>query len=314
MDICVSSLLSSADYQNLNSDFWQLWQEYQDYLHRCCVKWMGNAIDAEDALSRAMLKAWEKLRNSTVEIKNFKSWVTKLTYNLCVDIHRERRRGGKQVESLDAIGFEYQEEIASQEENPLIAATEQELANFFCLAIDELPPRLRETFILHFKEELSYKEIAEKLNISYDNVRKRICQARKILQQRYEQDFLGEEHSKSGVVSQCEVKNNSDKIENIEVGNNEDLELSDQEHLLDQINIVVDEQSYRECTDVVENSHINADYLDLLDYLNCGKIGKNRLLNLGEWLNFEIMENLDPKIINAIWRIFADSGGNCRLG
>ncbi|WP_071190937.1 RNA polymerase sigma factor [Trichormus sp. NMC-1] len=171
MYVCDSSLLSSVEYQNLNSDFWQLWQEYQDYLYRCCVKWMGNAIDGEDVLSQAMLKAWDKIRNSTVEIKNFKTWVTKLTYNLCVDIHRERRRGGKQVESLDAIGFEYQEEIASQEEeNLILVATQQELDNFFCLAMDELPPKLRETFILHFKEELSYKEIAEKLNISYENV------------------------------------------------------------------------------------------------------------------------------------------------
>ncbi|TAE60145.1 MAG: hypothetical protein EAZ87_06945 [Nostocales cyanobacterium] len=119
---CAYSLLSSVDYQNLNSDFWQLWQEYQDYLYRCCVKWMGNAIDAEDVLSQAILKSWDKLRNSTIEIKNFKSWVTKLTYNLCVDVYRERRRGGKQVESLDAIGVEYQEEIASQEENPVLVA------------------------------------------------------------------------------------------------------------------------------------------------------------------------------------------------
>jgi RNA polymerase sigma-70 factor (ECF subfamily) len=197
---------------------------------------MGNAIDAEDALSRAMLKAWEKLRNSMVEIKNFKSWVTKLTYNICVDIHRESRRGGKQVESLDATGFEYQEEIASQEENPLIAATEQELANFFSLAIDELPPKLRETFILHFKEELSYKEIAEKLNISYDNVRKRICQARKILKQRYEQDFLGVEDRhythldsfKSHPSSQSSKSTKSENINQIEVCAGENVTVSEE--------------------------------------------------------------------------------------
>ncbi|MFM6280620.1 MAG: RNA polymerase sigma factor, partial [Dolichospermum sp.] len=42
------------------------------------------------------------------------------------------------------------------------------MENFFCLFIDELPPKMRETFILHFEEELSYKEIAERLNISYE--------------------------------------------------------------------------------------------------------------------------------------------------
>ncbi len=53
---------------------------------------------------------------------------------------------------------------------------------------------MQETSILYFKDELSYQEIAERLSISYDNVRKRISQARKILQQRYDQDFLGEKY------------------------------------------------------------------------------------------------------------------------
>jgi len=185
-----------ADEQDIGSTFWPLWQQYQDYLYYCCVKWTGNVADAEDALSQAMLKAWEKISSSPVEIKNFKAWLSKLTYNICVDIHREHHRGGKQVESLDTIGFAEQE-IATQEETPVLVATQQELKNFFCVAIDELPIRLQETFILYFKEELSYQEIAEKLNISYDNVRKRISQARAILKQRYHQDFLGEKYQPS---------------------------------------------------------------------------------------------------------------------
>jgi RNA polymerase sigma-70 factor (ECF subfamily) len=54
--------------------------------------------DAEDALSRAMLKAWEKVQKIGVEIDNFKSWLSTLTRNLCVDIHRERSRGANRVE------------------------------------------------------------------------------------------------------------------------------------------------------------------------------------------------------------------------
>ncbi|MGI2909285.1 RNA polymerase sigma factor [Tolypothrix sp. VBCCA 56010] len=91
------------------------------------------------------------------------------------------------------MAFEYEQELVSPEETPVLAAMQQELENFFYLAIDELPSKLRETFILHFKEELSYKEIAEKLNISYDNVRKRVSQARAILKQQYNQDFVGED-------------------------------------------------------------------------------------------------------------------------
>lgn len=84
--------------------FWQLWEQYRDYLYRCCIEWMGgNPTDAEDALSRAMLKAWEKVQKIGVEIANFKAWLTSLTHNLCVDIHRERSRGANRVEDIERL-------------------------------------------------------------------------------------------------------------------------------------------------------------------------------------------------------------------
>jgi RNA polymerase sigma factor (sigma-70 family) len=81
--------------------FWWLWQKYRHYLRSCCLKWMGgNLTDAEDALSRAMLKAWEKVQKYAGKISNFKAWLTKLAHNLCVDIHRENNRGANRVEDM----------------------------------------------------------------------------------------------------------------------------------------------------------------------------------------------------------------------
>ncbi|WP_333451433.1 sigma-70 family RNA polymerase sigma factor, partial [Microcoleus sp. herbarium5] len=157
---------------------------------------MSNPTDAEDALSRAMLKAWEKLRECTDDIKNFKAWLTKLTYNLCADIHRERNRSAVGVDCLDTIALGSQTELISQEETPVRAAMRGEVELFFREAIDELPDRLRETFLLDFESGLSYPDIAEQLGISYDNVRKRISQARAILRQRFNENF-GEDGTNS---------------------------------------------------------------------------------------------------------------------
>jgi RNA polymerase sigma-70 factor (ECF subfamily) len=184
-----SELIPSSCTQDIDSAFWKLWQQHQDYLYRCCSKWMGNPTDAEDALSRAMLKAWEKVRDCTDDIKNFKAWLTKLTYNLCADIHRDRNRSAVGVDSVETIPIGSQTELISQEETPVRAAMQRELELFFRAAIDELPDRLRETFILHFESGLSYPDIAEQLNICYDNVRKRISQARAILRQRFNENF-----------------------------------------------------------------------------------------------------------------------------
>ncbi|EAW36261.1 DNA-directed RNA polymerase ECF-type sigma factor (sigma-W) [Lyngbya sp. PCC 8106] len=175
--------------------FWQLFEQHRDYLFRCCVKWMnGNSIEAEDVLSRAIIKAWEKIKQNTVVIDNFKAWLTKLTYNLCIDIHRQHNRNTKKIESLDTVCSTQQEEWVSQEETPFLSATRRETAQFLRNAIENLPPRLREVFVLFADQELSYQEIAQHLNISYDNVRKRISQARKTLREQL-QEYEGGEQS-----------------------------------------------------------------------------------------------------------------------
>jgi RNA polymerase sigma-70 factor (ECF subfamily) len=60
-------------------------------------------------------------------------------------------------------------------------------------AIDNLPTRLRETFILHFYQELSHQEIVEQQGISYQNVCKRISQARAILREELRRYFIEED-------------------------------------------------------------------------------------------------------------------------
>jgi DNA-directed RNA polymerase specialized sigma24 family protein len=58
--------------------FWELWVPRQDYLYRCCLNWMDkNETDAQDALSRTMLKAWDKLPLHAANIINLKAWLTR---------------------------------------------------------------------------------------------------------------------------------------------------------------------------------------------------------------------------------------------
>jgi RNA polymerase sigma-70 factor (ECF subfamily) len=150
----------------------------------------GNPTDAEDALSRAMLKAWEKVQKIGVEIDNFKSWLSTLTRNLCVDIHRERSRGANRVEDIEVYASSVEQGLVRSEDTPESAMETGEKRIVIRRAIDNLPSRLRETFILHFYRELSYQEIAQQQEISYQNVCKRISQARGILREELRGYFI----------------------------------------------------------------------------------------------------------------------------
>lgn len=191
----VSASYLRGGSEDLGNGFWQQWQQYQDYLYRCCIKWMGgNPTDAEDALSRAMLKAWEKVQKyATGEISNFKAWLTTLTRNLCVDIYRERSRGANRVEDIEGYASCEEQGLVRSEDTPYCAMETDEKRIVIRRAIDNLPIRLRETFILYFYEELSYPEIAQRQGISYQNVCKRISQARKILREELRGYFIEEE-------------------------------------------------------------------------------------------------------------------------
>jgi len=164
--------------------FSQKWHEYQDHLYCCCLKWVdGNHAHAEEALSRAAIKAWNKVKEEKYIVTNFKAWLTKLTRNLCMDIHRENNRRIKRVESIEAISEAQGYQLASIEGSPIHAATQDELDFLVKNAIEKLPPRLGEVFIPYYYQDQSYREIAEEIGISYANVRKRISQARMILKQ-----------------------------------------------------------------------------------------------------------------------------------
>ncbi len=181
--VAISSL--GVCSEDIDSAFWQFWQQHQDYLYRCCLKWMGgNPNEAEDALSRAMLKAWDKFPDYAEKITSLKAWLTRLTHNLCVDIHRERRRRAMEIESIEEIAMRGDEAALSSFDSPELAILRHELGRYIRRAINALSSRLRTPFILRYYHQISYQDIAQQLALSLDNVYKRIQQAREILQKR----------------------------------------------------------------------------------------------------------------------------------
>ncbi|NEP09061.1 MAG: sigma-70 family RNA polymerase sigma factor [Symploca sp. SIO2C1] len=187
------TLMGSAPDDTV-SEFWQQWLEVQDQLYHCCLKLMNfNPTDAEDALSQAMLKAWEKVQKYAGKIDNLKGWLMQLTRNLCIDIIRQRSKGAAGVESLEWVGATDNVGIGSVVDTPEKALEKAEKATVIEQAIASLPERLHDTFILHFYHQRSHTEIAEGQGITYDNVCKRISLARKLLKEKLSGYFQGTE-------------------------------------------------------------------------------------------------------------------------
>jgi RNA polymerase sigma factor (sigma-70 family) len=163
--------------------FWKLWDRHKRHLYAVCLTQMkGVQADAEDALSRVMLKAWDRLPRYAVTIINLKAWLMRLTYNLCVEIHRESKRRTRILDSISEMKVVYRDPTAHSFACPEEILLRNEMYRFVTQVVDEMPASLREPLILRFEQDMTCREIAKRLVLTTDNVRKRIQRARAILQ------------------------------------------------------------------------------------------------------------------------------------
>ncbi len=141
----------------------------------------NNDHDAEEALSFAMMKAHDRMPVHAHKITNLKGWLLRLAKNVALDINRERskfRYGVDNLEELIESSNDVQKKSYPTSHERLIG---HELHQNICRHISQLPERLRDTAYYHFIRELSYTEIAAKLSITTENVRKRVQCAREKL-------------------------------------------------------------------------------------------------------------------------------------
>lgn len=165
--------------------FWDVWNIHRNYLYSICLREMrGVRADAEDALSRVMIKARVRLPEHAGRISNLKAWLARLTHNQCVDIHRERTRQTRGVENIEEMADADYISLARRIPTPEEMVLQRERRLRLRRLIEDLPPNLGRPFVLHFLQDVSYAEIAVRLNLSDDNVRKRIQQARAFLRGR----------------------------------------------------------------------------------------------------------------------------------
>lgn len=164
-----------------HSAFWSLWEQYQRHLYAVCLRQMNGAhFDAADAVSRAMMVAQSKLPSYAQQIENLEAWLTRLTCNICLDMHRERQRATQGRVDLDETVATVEDPSTSPEEDTFAC----EVRKIVLLAIDELPTALRDAAMLRFVQETPYPAMASQLSISEANARKRVQMARALLRRR----------------------------------------------------------------------------------------------------------------------------------
>lgn len=137
-------------------------------------KFVGRHDEAEDLTQDIFLKIFKAL-NTFDRRANFQTWIVSISRNLCIDhyrsVRKERQTIAREVDANDL-------QPASTDRGPYAAAEHQDLRAMLRQALHGLPLTLRTAVVLRDLQELSYQEIADRLNLPEGTVKSRINRGR----------------------------------------------------------------------------------------------------------------------------------------
>lgn len=159
--------------------FRRLFEQYKTPVYNFVVRMIGRREDAEDVVQEVFVKLYRKL-GTLREPKFFTTWLFSIAKNEAINYARKHRR--KEMQSLEAA-TEYGEEAPTElahEETPEDLITHERDA-LLQTALAAVPEINRAAFILGVLEEYSYKEVAEMLGCTENNVKSRVFRARVVI-------------------------------------------------------------------------------------------------------------------------------------
>jgi RNA polymerase sigma factor (sigma-70 family) len=148
-----------------------LYEQYANQIFRYCLHQLGCREEAEDAVQSTFLNAFRGIKRGVVpEVES--AWLFKIAHNVCLSRRRSAWRRGRVESPAD---FDLVEELTpapSRRSDELIGLQD---------VLEQMPETQRRAILLREWQGLSYREIAEELDVSQAAVETLIFRARRSL-------------------------------------------------------------------------------------------------------------------------------------
>jgi RNA polymerase sigma-70 factor (family 1) len=149
-----------------------LFRHYSSRLYRFAYTYLRDRAASEEIVQDCFLKIWER-RATLRDDVSLKGYLFTIAHNAILNQIRQQHRhqqyehGIRQTDPSEAV--------------PGNAVEYAELEQLYLDALDKLPPKRRQVFVMSRQQGLSYAEIARELNLSVKTVETQIAQALKFL-------------------------------------------------------------------------------------------------------------------------------------
>lgn len=160
--------LLKALSQNDQEAFKFIYLSYYDGLCAYALNFISNQDEGEDIVQDVLINLWEK-RNELEIHTSLKAYLFRSIYNKFLDVYKAKKRKDS---ILETIRFSTLQAIADNDDHTFPFSENQidALKN----AIDELPEKCKQIFMLSKLQGMKYQEIADLLGVSTKTVENQI--------------------------------------------------------------------------------------------------------------------------------------------
>ena len=155
-----------------------LLDHYWNEVYGFMLKRTENETTAEDITIETFSKAFDKIATYNSEFQ-FNTWLISIAKNVHIDMIRKKRSGLfiEITDEEDQTAYNIADTTPSAED---VLITEQNLSQLLQF-IKELKPHYQEVIQLRYFQEMSYQEIANKIDEPLSNVKIKLLRAKKLL-------------------------------------------------------------------------------------------------------------------------------------
>lgn len=154
-----------------------LYEQYYRLMFGLCLRYTDNRDDAEDILQEGFIKVFKHI-NSFRGQGSFEGWIRRIMVHTAIEHYRRNSR-------YFMVDIEEAREVAF-EADALMALSRDEIVGH----IQALPVGYRTVFNLYVVEGYPHQEIADMLGISVGTSKSQLSRAKKLLQEKLEQQNL----------------------------------------------------------------------------------------------------------------------------
>ena len=152
-----------------------LYKRLSAKMYSVCLRYAGNADDAQDLLQEGFIKVFRNLDKYRGD-GSFEGWVRRIFVNTSIEQYRKKSLALQKATDVENVVME------DKEWNVLDKLAERDILKM----VQELSPGYKMVFNMHVIEGYSHKEIADMLGINEGTSKSQLARAKAVLQKMVE--------------------------------------------------------------------------------------------------------------------------------